>query len=46
MCGSFGPEFALCVGALYNVSEFWTGVRIMCGSFVCVGVLDRRSYSV
>ena len=29
MCGSFGPEFALCVGALYNVWEFWVGwVRV------------------
>ena len=34
MCGSFGPELALYVGALYNVWEYWTGVRILCESFV------------
>ena len=27
-CGSIGPEFLLCVRALYNVWEFCTGVFI------------------
>ena len=34
MCASFGPGFVLCVGALYDVWEYWTGVLVMCESFV------------